>query len=51
MLPLIHSFLGFDWGINNPHVVAIYAGVVGILLVSKIPTFSLKSIRLGLYVF
>ena len=48
MLPLIHSFLGFDWGINNPHAVAIYTGLVGILLVSKIPTFSLKQLNLSI---
>ena len=48
MLPLIHSFLGFDWGINNPHAVAIYTGVVGLLLVSKIPTFSLKQLNLSI---
>jgi len=48
MLPLIHSFLGFDWGINNPHAVAIYTGVVGILLVSKVPTFSLKQLNLSI---
>jgi len=48
LLPLIHSFLGFDWGINNPKVVAIYTGFVGILMVSKIPTFSLKKLNLAI---
>jgi CDP-diacylglycerol--serine O-phosphatidyltransferase len=48
MLPLIHSFLGFDWGVKNPHAVAIYTGIVGILLVSKIPTFSLKQLNLSI---
>ena len=47
LLPLIHSFLGFDWGINNALLVAIYTGVVGILMVSKIPTFSLKQLNLS----
>ena len=28
--------------IENPEVVAIYTGLVGLLMVSKIPTFSLK---------
>ena len=47
LLPLIHSFLGLDWGINNPLLVAIYTGVVGFLMVSKIPTFSLKQLNLS----
>ncbi|MEK9650037.1 MAG: phosphatidylcholine/phosphatidylserine synthase [Gammaproteobacteria bacterium] len=45
LLPLIHTFLGFDWGLANPHLVAIYTGFVGLLLVSRIPTFSLKQLN------
>ena len=46
LLPLINSFLGFNWGIDNPEIVAIYTGLVGLLMVSKIPTFSLKGLNL-----
>ena len=46
LLPLIHSFLGFNWGIENPEVVAIYTSLVGLLMVSKIPTFSLKELNI-----
>ena len=34
--PLIHSFLGYDWGINNPLILNIYVVTIGVLLVLKI---------------
>ena len=43
--PLIHSFLGYDWGLDNPLVLNIYVVVIGLLLVIKIPTFSFKQIK------
>ena len=43
--PLIHSFLGYDWGINNPLILNIYVVTIGVLLVLKIPTFSFKQIK------
>ena len=43
---LIHSFLGFNWGIDNPELVAFYTSFVGLLMVSKIPTFSLKELNI-----
>lgn len=48
LLPLIHSFLGFNWGIENLHAVAIYSGIIGALMVSGIPTFSLKQLNLAI---
>lgn len=48
LLPLIHSFLDFNWGLENPKLVAIYIGVVGLLMVSKIPTFSVKELNLNI---
>jgi CDP-diacylglycerol--serine O-phosphatidyltransferase len=47
-LPLIHSFLDFNWGLENPKLVAIYIGVVGLLMVSKVPTFSVEEFNLNI---
>ena len=45
LISLIHSFLGYDWGINNPLILNIYVVTIGVLLVLKIPTFSFKQIK------
>jgi CDP-diacylglycerol--serine O-phosphatidyltransferase len=42
LLPLTHTFLGYDWAYNNLNFVAAYTVLVSGLLVSKIPTFSIK---------
>ena len=46
LLPLTHSFLGYDWAYNNLNFVAAYTILISGLLVSKIPTFSIKSKKL-----
>ena len=46
LLPLTHSFLGYDWAYNNLNFVAAYTILISGLLVSKIPTFSIKSRKL-----
>ena len=46
LLPLTHSFLGYDWAYNNLNFVAAYTVLISGLLVSKIPTFSIKRKRL-----
>ena len=46
LLPLTHSFLGFDWAYNNLNFVAAYTILISGLLVSNIPTFSIKSRKL-----
>jgi len=48
LLPLIHSFLGFNWAYETPIIASIYFVTIGSLLVSKIPTFSGKQIRFQL---
>lgn len=45
LLPLIHSFLGFNWGFETTNITSAYTILIGLLLVSKIPTFSGKHIR------
>ena len=45
LLPLVHSFLGFNWGFETPFLTSAYTILIGLLLVSKIPTFSGKHIR------
>ena len=45
LLPLIHSFLGFNWAFETPKLACVYIIIIGLLLVSKIPTFSGKHIR------
>tara|TARA_B100001245_G_scaffold226429_1_gene201898 strand:+ start:2426 stop:3172 length:747 start_codon:yes stop_codon:yes gene_type:complete len=46
ILPLIHSFIGIEWAINNQLFLNIYIFIVGFLLVSNIPTFSFKQLRI-----
>ena len=42
MLPLTHSFMGYSWAYENLNFVAGYIILISGLLVSKIPTFSIK---------
>ena len=42
MLPLTHVYMGFDWAYENLNFVAGYIILISGLLVSKIPTFSIK---------
>ena len=42
LLPLIHSFLGFNWAYETPIIASIYFLIIGSLMVSKVPTFSGK---------
>ena len=42
MLPLTHSFMGYDWAYENLNFVAGYIILISGLLVSRIPTFSIK---------
>ena len=46
MLPLTHSFMGYNWAYENLNFVAGYIILISALLVSRIPTFSIKSKRL-----
>ena len=42
MLPLTHVYMGYDWAYENLNFVAGYIILISGLLVSKIPTFSIK---------
>ena len=42
LLPVTHSFIGYNWAYENPSFVAVYIILVSGLLVSSIPTFSIK---------
>ncbi|MDA7828478.1 phosphatidylcholine/phosphatidylserine synthase [Gammaproteobacteria bacterium] len=42
LLPLTHSFMGFDWAYENLNFVAAYIILISGLLASRIPTFSIK---------
>ena len=42
MLPLTHSFMGYSWAYENLNFVAGYIILISGLLVSRIPTFSIK---------
>jgi CDP-diacylglycerol--serine O-phosphatidyltransferase len=41
-LPLTHSFMGYSWAYENLNFVAGYIILISGLLVSRIPTFSIK---------
>tara|TARA_B100000287_G_scaffold431858_1_gene489954 strand:+ start:1086 stop:1814 length:729 start_codon:yes stop_codon:yes gene_type:complete len=45
MLPLTHSFMGYNWAYENLNFVAGYIILISGLLVSRIPTFSIKRKR------
>ena len=42
LLPLTHSFMGYEWAYNNLNFVAGYIILISGLLISRIPTFSIK---------
>ena len=42
LLPLTHVFIGYEWAFENINIVAGYVILISGLLVSKIPTFSIK---------
>ena len=42
LLPLTHSFMGYNWAFENLNFVAGYIILISGLLVSRIPTFSIK---------
>ena len=42
LLPLTHSFMGYNWAYENLNFVAGYIILISALLVSRIPTFSIK---------
>ena len=42
LLPLTHSFMGYNWAYENLSFVAGYVILISGLLVSRIPTFSIK---------
>ena len=42
LLPLTHSFMGFDWAYENLNFVAAYIILISGLLTRRIPTFSIK---------
>jgi CDP-diacylglycerol--serine O-phosphatidyltransferase len=42
LLPLTHVYIGYDWAYENLNFVAGYIILISGLLVSKIPTFSIK---------
>ena len=42
LLPLTHTFLGFDWALENINLVALYTVLIGALLISRVPTYSSK---------
>ena len=42
LLPLTHVFIGYEWAYENINIVAGYVILISGLLVSKIPTFSIK---------
>ena len=46
ILPLTHSFMGYDWAYENLNFVAGYIILISALLVSRIPTFSIKRKRM-----
>jgi CDP-diacylglycerol--serine O-phosphatidyltransferase len=42
LVPLTHVYIGYDWAYENLNFVAGYIILISGLLVSKIPTFSIK---------
>lgn len=46
LLPLTHTFMGYDWAYENLNFVAAYIILISGLLTSRIPTFSIKRKRL-----
>lgn len=43
LIPVTHSFIGFNWWTNHQNLLAFYTLTIGFLLISNIPTYSLKN--------
>ena len=43
LIPVTHSFIGFDWWTSYQNLLAFYTLTISFLLISNIPTYSLKS--------
>ena len=43
LIPVTHSFIGFDWWTTNENLLAFYTLTISFLLISNIPTYSLKN--------
>ena len=46
ILPLVQSFLGFDWAEKNEIYLSAYIFIVGLLLISNLPTFSSRQFKI-----
>ena len=46
ILPLVQSFLGFDWAKENEIFLSIYILIIGLLLISNLQTFSSKQFKI-----
>ena len=46
ILPLVQSFLGFDWASKNEILLSIYITFIGVLLISNLPTYSSKQLKI-----
>ena len=44
-VPFFAVFMGADWLLSIPALIAIYTGLVGFLMVSRVPTYSFKRVR------
>lgn len=47
MLPMFVSFLFSDLPITPPAVIAAYIGVIGLLMISRLPTYSFKNVSIA----
>ena len=43
LIPVTHSFIGFDWWTSYQNLLAFYTLTISFLLISNIPTYSLKN--------
>ena len=43
LIPVTHSFIGFDWWTSHQNLLAFYTLTISFLLISNIPTYSLKN--------
>ena len=43
LIPVTHSFVGFDWWTSYQNLLAFYTLTISFLLISNIPTYSLKN--------
>ncbi len=44
-VPFFAVFMGADWLLDIPALIAVYTGLIGLLMVSSIPTYSFKRLR------